>query len=53
MIANTGAGAATAASANEHPRPRPMPAAALRRRALTGAYPFRGHRTVAELWGAA
>lgn len=53
MIANNGAAAAMAASASEHPRPRPLPTASLRPRALTGAYPFRGHRTVAELWGAA
>jgi hypothetical protein len=29
-------------------KPQPIPASALRPRALTGIYPFRDHRTVAE-----
>lgn len=57
MNASNGAVAAMAASAKgflhpQHMRPRPIPAGALGTRALDGSYPFRGHRTVAELWAA-
>ena len=58
MNVMNGAGAAMAASASEIARPslmRPQrfPAGALRARALDGSYPFRSHRSVAELWAAA
>ncbi len=53
MVAITGAAAAAAASANDKPRPRALPAEALRPRVLTGVYPFRSHRTVADLWAMA
>jgi len=58
MNAMTGAGAAMAASASENlrpslMRPQPLPAGALRTRALDGSYPFRSHRSVADLWAVA
>jgi len=31
-------------------KPQPLPPEALRRRALNGAYPFRDHRTCAEVF---
>lgn len=32
--------------------PRPRPLTGLRPRQLDGSYPFRSHRTVAEIWAA-
>lgn len=54
MNASNGAAVAMATSASgylraSHMRPRPFPSTALRSRALDGSYPFREHRTCAEL----
>lgn len=56
MDMTTGAGAAMAVSVDAPAlcppvvmRPQPIPAAALRRRRLSGEYPFLSHRTVAEV----
>lgn len=54
MDASNGVVASMGASTNGflragHMRPRPIPASALGHRPLDGSYPFRSHRTVAEI----
>lgn len=57
MNASFGVVASMDASTNgflhpQHMRPRPLPAGALRSRERDGSYPFRAHRSVADLWAA-
>jgi hypothetical protein len=57
MNAMNGGAVAMATSPNGflhagHMRPQPIPASALRHRVPDGSYPFRAHRSVADIWAA-